>query len=195
MVDDILNKIVECRRADMERLGFAYGVDIPKARRAGRAEFLGVPGAILEVKRASPSKGDIAPDLNPVALSTTYADAGARAISVLTEENFFKGSLRDLIAVADAMSIGDQSLGAARKKRCAVLRKDFLLFEEEVDVAYRCGADAVLLIARILDDEQLLKMATRAKHFDMQAFVEVREKDDLRKLDMLLEKLPDAQRT
>ena len=195
MADDILNKIVERRCADIERLGFAYGVDIPKVRRVGHAEFLGVPGAILEVKRASPSKGDIAPDLNSVALATTYADAGAQGISVLTEENFFKGSLRDLIAVADAMSIGDESLGSARKKRCAVLRKDFLLFEEEVDVAYRCGADAVLLIARILGDEQLFKMAVRAKHFDLQAFVEVREKDDLRKLDMLLEKLPDAQRT
>ena len=151
-------------------------------------EFLGTPGAILEVKRASPSKGDIAPDLDPIGLATTYAEAHAQAISVLTEMNYFKGSLRDLIAVADAMEErAKQGLHA-----CAVLRKDFLLFEDEIDIAYRCGADAVLLIARILDDEQLIKMAKRAQSFDMQAFVEVRETDDLRKLKLVTEALGEA---
>jgi indole-3-glycerol phosphate synthase/phosphoribosylanthranilate isomerase len=107
---------------------------------------------------------------------------------VLTEMNYFKGSLRDLIAVADAMEErAKQGLHA-----CAVLRKDFLLFEDEIDIAYRCGADAVLLIARILDDEQLVKMAKRAQSFDMQAFVEVRETDDLRKLKLVTDALGDA---
>ena len=107
---------------------------------------------------------------------------------MLTEGNFFKGSLRDLIAVADLMERRrQQGLHA-----CAVLRKDFLLFEDEIDIAYRCGADAVLLIARILDDEQLVKMARRAQKFGIQAFVEVREKDDFRKLNLVLEALGDA---
>jgi indole-3-glycerol phosphate synthase/phosphoribosylanthranilate isomerase len=75
---------------------------------------------------------------------------------------------------------------------CAVLRKDFLLFEDEIDIAYRCGADAVLLIARILDDEQLVRMAKRAASFDMQAFVEVRETDDLRKLKVVTEALGES---
>ena len=66
------------------------------------------------------------------------------------------------------------------------------MFEDEIDIAYRCGADAVLLIARILDDEQLIKMAKRAQSFDMQAFVEVRETDDLRKLKLVTEALGDA---
>ena len=188
MSEDILQKIVRKRREDIERLGLNFGIEIPATRRRGHVEFLGVPGAILEVKRASPSKGDIAPDLNPVGLATTYAEAHAQAISVLTEMNYFKGSLRDLIAVADAMEErAKQGLHA-----CAVLRKDFLLFEDEIDIAYRCGADAVLLIARILDDEQLIKMAKRAQSFDMQAFVEVRETDDLRKLKLVTDALGDA---
>ncbi len=188
MSEDILAKIVRMRKADIERLGLNFDIEIPEKRRVGHTEFLGNAGAILEVKRASPSKGDIAPDLNPVELATTYAEAHAQAVSVLTEMNYFKGSLRDLIAVADLME--------RRRKQglhtCAVLRKDFLLYEDEIDVAYRCGADAVLLIARILDDEQLVKMAKRAQSFDMQAFVEVREVDDLRKLKVVTEALGES---
>ena len=188
MSEDILAKIVRMRKADIEKLGLNFGIEIPEARRVGHTEFLGNAGAILEVKRASPSKGDIAPDLNPVALATAYAEAHAQAVSVLTEMNFFKGSLRDLIAVADLMEKRrQQGLHA-----CAVLRKDFLLYEDEIDIAYRCGADAVLLIARILDDEQLVKMAKRAQSFDMQAFVEVRETDDLRKLKLVTDALGEA---
>lgn len=183
MSEDILKKIVDRRRADIERLGLTFGFDIPEKRTVGRCEFLGRPGPILEVKRASPSKGDIAPDLVPADLACTYAAAGAQAISVLTETNYFKGTLADLITVAKAVDNGDGT------KKCAVLRKDFLLFEDEIDIAYRCGADAVLLIARILDDEQLVRMARRAQSFEMQAFVEVREPDDLRKLNLVLETL------
>ena len=188
MSEDILAKIVRMRREDIERLGLNFGIEIPEKREVGHTEFLGNAGAILEVKRASPSKGDIAPDLDPVGLATTYAEAHAQAVSVLTETNFFKGTLRDLIAVANLME--------RRRKQglhaCAVLRKDFLLFEDEIDIAYRCGADAVLLIARILDDEQLVRMAKRAASFDMQAFVEVRETDDLRKLKVVTDALGDA---
>ena len=192
MSEDILAKIVRMRKADIERLGLNFGIEIPEKRRVGHTEFLGNAGAILEVKRASPSKGDIAPDLNPVRLATTYAEAHAQAVSVLTEMNYFKGSLRDLIAVADLMERRrQQGLHA-----CAVLRKDFLLYEDEIDIAYRCGADAVLLIARILDDEQLVKMAKRAQSFDMQAFVEVREKDDFHKLSVVTNALgADAAKT
>jgi len=188
MSEDILSKIVRMRREDIERLGLNFGIEIPEARRVGRTEFLGNAGAILEVKRASPSKGDIAPNLDPTGLATTYAEAHAQAISVLTEMNFFKGSLRDLIAVADLME--------RRRKQglhtCAVLRKDFLLFEDEINIAYRCGADAVLLIARILDDAQLVKMAQRAQELGIQAFVEVRETDDFRKLAVVTNALGDA---
>lgn len=188
MSEDILSKIVRMRREDIERLGLNFDIEIPEARRVGHTEFLGNAGAILEVKRASPSKGDIAPDLDPVGLATTYAEAHAQAVSVLTEMNFFKGSLRDLIAVADLMERRRQQ----GLHTCAVLRKDFLLFEDEIDIAYRCGADAVLLIARILDDAQLVKMAERAQKFGIQAFVEVREADDFRKLSVVTTALGDA---
>lgn len=188
MSEDILQKIVRMRREDIDRLGLNFNIDIPEARRVGHTEFLGNAGAILEVKRASPSKGDIAPDLNPVELATTYAEAHAQAVSVLTEMNFFKGTLRDLIAVADLMERRRQQ----GLHTCAVLRKDFLLLEDEIDIAYRCGADAVLLIARILDDEQLVKMAERAQKFGIQAFVEVREADDFRKLAVVTAALGDA---
>ena len=188
MSEDILQKIVRMRREDIDRLGLNFNIDIPEARRVGHTEFLGNAGAILEVKRASPSKGDIAPDLNPVELATTYAEAHAQAVSVLTEMNFFKGTLRDLIAVADLMEHRRQQ----GLHTCAVLRKDFLLFEDEIDIAYRCGADAVLLIARILDDAQLVKMAQRAQKFGIQAFVEVREADDFRKLAVVTAALGDA---
>jgi indole-3-glycerol phosphate synthase/phosphoribosylanthranilate isomerase len=188
MSEDILSKIVRMRREDIERLGLNFDIQIPEARRVGHTEFLGNAGAILEVKRASPSKGDIAPDLDPVGLATTYAEAHAQAVSVLTEMNFFKGSLRDLIAVADLMERRRQQ----GLHTCAVLRKDFLLFEDEIDIAYRCGADAVLLIARILDDAQLVKMAERAQKFGIQAFVEVREADDFRKLSVVTAALGDA---
>lgn len=192
MSEDILKKIVDRRRADIERLGLTFGFDIPEKRTVGRCEFLGRPGPILEVKRASPSKGDIAPDLVPADLACTYAAAGAQAISVLTETNFFKGTLADLITVAKAVDNGDTTDEKLGTKKCAVLRKDFLLFEDEIDIAYRCGADAVLLIARILEDEQLIKMAKRAQSFEMQAFVEVREPDDLRKLNLVLEALGES---
>jgi indole-3-glycerol phosphate synthase/phosphoribosylanthranilate isomerase len=188
MSEDILSKIVRMRREDIERLGLNFDIEIPEARRVGHTEFLGNAGAILEVKRASPSKGDIAPDLDPVGLATTYVEAHAQAVSVLTEMNFFKGSLRDLIAVADLMEHRRQQ----GLHTCAVLRKDFLLFEDEIDIAYRCGADAVLLIARILDDTQLVKMAERAQKFGIQAFVEVREADDFRKLSVVTAALGDA---
>ena len=188
MSEDILSKIVRMRREDIERLGLNFDIEIPEARRVGHTEFLGNAGAILEVKRASPSKGDIAPDLDPVGLATTYAEAHAQAVSVLTEMNFFKGTLRDLIAVADLMERRRQQ----GLHTCAVLRKDFLLFEDEIDIAYRCGADAVLLIARILDDTQLVKMAERAQKFGIQAFVEVREADDFRKLSVVTAALGDA---
>ena len=189
MSEDILKKIVDRRRADIERLGLTFGFDIPEKRTVGRCEFLGRPGPILEVKRASPSKGDIAPNLVPADLACTYAAAGAQAISVLTETNYFKGTLADLITVTKAVDNGDTTADKLGTKKCAVLRKDFLLFEDEIDIAYRCGADAVLLIARILEDEQLIKMAKRAQSFEMQAFVEVREPDDLRKLNLVLETL------
>ncbi|TAH53880.1 MAG: bifunctional indole-3-glycerol phosphate synthase/phosphoribosylanthranilate isomerase [Treponema sp.] len=170
VVPDILDDIVRLRRADYARLGPSFGCDIPAHRRRPIVPFLAVPGAILEIKRASPSKGDIAPDLDPVSLAGRYAAAGAKQVSVLTESNFFKGTLEDLVAVSDA------------HPHLSFLRKDFILYEDEIEIAWRCGADAVLLIARILDTPLLLALAAKCRAFGMTPFIEVREESDVAKL-------------
>mgnify|MGYP000398032519 CR=1 FL=1 len=167
---DILDTIIARRREDLARLGPALGQTIPAVRERPVVPFLMEKGAILEIKRASPSKGDIAPDLDVASLCRQYRAAGARAVSVLTEPHYFKGSLLDLLAA----SRSEASL--------AFLRKDFLLSVDEIDVSYRCGADAVLLIARILELDLLMAMAARAHELGLRALVEVRTEADLEKL-------------
>ncbi|MBP5246717.1 MAG: bifunctional indole-3-glycerol phosphate synthase/phosphoribosylanthranilate isomerase [Fibrobacter sp.] len=172
MSRDILAEIVAKRKADIERLGICFGFERPKRTRPLHP-FIAKPGTILEVKRSSPSKGNIAMGLDPVETARKYAEAGTSAISVLTETNYFNGTLSDILKVAEAAP------------NCAILRKDFLLYPEEVDVAYDFGADAVLLIARILDDSTLCAMANRARELGMTPFVEVRTEDDIRKLKLV----------
>lgn len=169
-MDDILADIVEKRRKDIDRRGASFGHAIPKTRVRPPTPFLEAAGAILEVKRASPSKGDIAPDLDAEKQALAYSRAGARAVSVLTEENFFKGSLKDLMDIAGAF--------AKTNARTAVLRKDFILYPEEIEISYYAGADAVLLIARILTEDVLLTCAEKCARFGMTPFIEVRSKPD-----------------
>ena len=172
---DILTTIVEKRKNDISRLGVTFGFKIPESRQRPIHSFLTQKGVILEVKRASPSKGDIAPGLNAAETARSYAQAGAAAISCLTESNFFKGNLQDLMEVCRAM---DTSASPAP----AVLRKDFLLYPEEVEISYRAGADAILLIARILDEAVIVEMARKAADLGMTCLVEVRCPTDLEKL-------------
>ena len=167
---DILTTIVEKRKEDIARLGVTFGFKIPEKRQRPVHPFLMQKGVILEVKRASPSKGDIAPDLNSAETARSYASAGAAAISCLTETNYFKGTLGDLMAVCEAVP------------DTAVLRKDFLLTAEEVEVAYRAGADAVLLIARILEKPVIIEMAKAAAAHKMTSLIEVRSEEDIQKL-------------
>ena len=177
---DILTEIVEKRKADIERLGVTFGFDIPEKRGRPVHPFLPEKGVILEVKRASPSKGDIAPDLDSAATANSYAEAGAAAISCLTEKNFFKGTLEDLIKVCEAVDAFEKDNGG--RTAPAVLRKDFLINKEEIEIAYRAGADAVLLIARILDDAMIVEMAKAAAVHKMTSLVEVRSDEDIEKL-------------
>lgn len=176
---NILDTIIEKRRADISRLGFDFGFSLPPRRERAMHPFLAQKGVILEVKRASPSKGDISPDLESYKTAFSYAESGARAISCLTETNYFKGTLADLMNVCRAADDFEAKTGNPSP---AVLRKDFLLSADEVDVAYRAGADAVLLIARILEKEVLLDMARAVVDCGMSALVEVRAEEDLEKL-------------
>ncbi len=115
---------------------------------------------IAEVKRASPSKGLLAPDIDPVALARVYEDNGATAISVLTEPHFFLGSPAYLTAIKAAVGV-------------PVLRKDFIVDDYQVYEARAWGADAILLICAILDDEQLRHLLQLAHSLRMRCLVEV----------------------
>ena len=171
---DIITEIVNKRIADIKKLGINFGVNIPEKRLRPLHNFLTEKGVILEVKRASPSKGDIAPELNAAETAVSYAKAGAAAISCLTETNYFKGTLKDLMAVCNAVDI-------------AVLRKDFLIYPEEIEISYRAGADAVLLIARILETKTMLQMSEAAATYGMTSLVEVRSDEDISKLALLVQ--------
>ena len=170
MPNDILTKIIEQRKLDIKEKGFHFGVNIPSERLRPVVPFMDKKGVILEVKRASPSKGDIAPNLNATETAKKYRDAGANAISCLTETNFFKGSLTDLMAIAS--EIND----------VALLRKDFLIDEAEIEISYLCGADAVLLIAGILSEEKLYAMTKKCFEKGIKALVEVRSAEDAKKV-------------
>lgn len=116
---------------------------------------------IAEVKRASPSRGPLAPDLDPVALAGAYVAGGAAAVSVLTAPDGFLGSLADLTAVA--------ALGVP------TLRKDFLVDPYQVWEARAAGAAAVLLLAVALDDAELRRMLDTAEEAGLDALLEVHD--------------------
>src|SRR5438045_5752116 len=123
---------------------------------------------IAEVKRASPSKGMLAPHLDPVVLARTYEAHGAAAISVLTEPHFFLGSLAYLTAIKQAVSV-------------PVLRKDFIVDEYQVYEARAWGADAILLICALLDDTQLRHLLSVAHAQHMRCLVEVHSAEEARR--------------
>jgi indole-3-glycerol phosphate synthase len=121
---------------------------------------------IAEVKRASPSAGSIAADADPIELARAYADGGAAAISVLTEPRHFAGALADLEAVRLTVQL-------------PVLRKDFLVHPAQVIEARANGADAVLLIAACLTDEELTALLALSSDLGMSALVETHADDEL----------------
>ena len=184
MADDILSEIIQRRNLDIKSKGFDFGFEIPQKRTRRIHPFLLEQGVILEVKRASPSKGDIAINLDSYKTAKTYAKAGAKAISCLTEMNYFKGNLGDLMNVCRAADDFEKETG---KNPPAVLRKDFLTCTEDIEISYRAGADAVLLIARILSSNQILEMAQKAKALGLSMLIEVRCQEDLEKLALILQ--------
>ncbi len=123
---------------------------------------------IAEIKKASPSKGPLNPNLDVVNLAKTYEQGGAAALSVLTEEKFFGGSLADLANCRQAVSL-------------PVLRKDFMVDAYQIWESRAGGADAVLLIADLLAQEELEKFYSLSHELGMEALVEVHGKLDLKK--------------
>ena len=124
------------------------------------------PRVIAECKRRSPSRGILRIAYDPAAHARAYAEAGAAAISVLTEPTFFDGALEHLAAVRAAVSV-------------PVLRKDFIVSEYQLLEAVAAGADAVLLIVSALDDARLRRLAARADELGLASLVEVHDTEEI----------------
>jgi indole-3-glycerol phosphate synthase len=175
---DILAKIVATKRQEVaeakRRVSAADLLARPEARRQPlslAAALAAKPFAIIaEMKRSSPSGGQLRPDLSPSALASSYEQHGAAALSVLTDFHYFGGSLEDLAQARAAV-------------RIPVLRKDFIIDEYQLAEARAFGADAVLLIARILDREQLADLHAAAARLGIECLVEIHEAGELDKLD------------
>ena len=115
---------------------------------------------IAEVKQASPSRGMLSPNLNPIELAQTYAEGGAAAISVLTEANYFMGSIEHLAAIREVVGL-------------PLLRKDFIFDPYQVYESRAYGADALLLIAAVLNQEQLKELVSLSHNLGLRCLVEV----------------------
>jgi indole-3-glycerol phosphate synthase len=131
---------------------------------------------IAECKKASPSKGLIAPNYDPQLLAQTYIDGGASAISVLTDARHFQGTLSDLRTVKE-VSLSNQDEGGG--DGVPVLRKDFIFHPYQVYEARVAGADALLLIVRVLSDMELRDLLRLTHKLGMQALVEVHTEEEM----------------
>jgi indole-3-glycerol phosphate synthase len=171
----ILDEILANKRAEVE----ARRAREPEEAVAQRAlaappprDFLGAlqaPGVsiIAEIKRQSPAKGALRLDMDAPTMAATYAGAGASAISVLTDEKYFRGSDADLVAVQERVSV-------------PILRKDFVVSRYQVCEARALGADAVLLIVLALQPAEIVEYAQLAADLGMTALVEVHSEGELR---------------
>ncbi len=172
---NILERIIETKRAEVlqlklngvERISRETLKPSIKQRLAG-AEL----SVIAEIKRASPSKGTIALDVDVVAQAKQYEASGATVISVLTDETYFKGSMDDLAAVAAAVDI-------------PVLCKDFIIDRVQIDRAKAHGARLILLIVAALEQETLADLYAYAYAEGLEVLVEVHDEEELRRAEAI----------
>ena len=173
---DVLGAIVRAKRRELEEARHARPLRVLEkslARRTTRAAFRealvqtgrGI-AIIAELKKASPSRGVIRADYDPAAIATSYEQAGARALSVLTDAEFFQGSL-------------DHLRQARRQSSLPLLRKDFTLDSYQIYEAAEAGADAVLLIAAILSPAEIGSLLRTARELKLDAIVEVHTPEEL----------------
>ncbi|GAX74704.1 hypothetical protein CEUSTIGMA_g2152.t1 [Chlamydomonas eustigma] len=149
-----------------------------KAAIMKKAGETGKPGLIAEVKKASPSKGVIQPDFDPVRIAKAYEEGGAACLSVLTDEKFFQGSFDNLRLIR------------AAGVQCPLLCKEFVVEAYQVFKGRACGADAVLLIASVLPNQDMAYLMKVAASLNMQCLIEVHSVEELER--MLL--LPDIEK-
>ncbi len=121
---------------------------------------------IAEVKRASPSAGVISPDFDPVAIAAAYAEAGANALSILTDEKYFQGHLSYLSRIREAVDL-------------PLLRKDFIIHEVQIFEAVVAGADAILLIVGALEQDRLIQLLDVARNYQLDVLVEVHDLEEM----------------
>lgn len=169
----ILDKIVAAKKREVAAL-LPHAEEL-RGRAEARQDFRDFIAAIsnrepvaliAEVKKASPSAGVICPNFDPLRIARQYEQAGAAAISVLTDREFFQGKLEYVEQIRAAVNL-------------PLLRKDFLIDELQLYEAAAAGADAILLIAAILDDRQLRDFQALARHLGMAALVEVHDEAEL----------------
>ena len=173
----ILDQILETKRRELERRQLEEPLAALERRIADMPAPLNFSGCIWgpgirligEVKKASPSRGLLLADFDPVALAGTYAQNGAAAISVLTEVDHFQGSLDHLRQVS----------AAVHGQGVAVLRKDFLFDPYQLYEARAYGADAILLIVAMLDKKRLAELLKVAQSLWLQCLVEVHSEEEL----------------
>jgi indole-3-glycerol phosphate synthase len=164
---DLARRQQQTPLADLERRAASH---TPRGFAAGlRARAAQGPAIIAELKKASPSKGLIRPDFEPATLATAMQSGGAAALSVLTDEPFFQGSLANLEA-------------ASRATGLACLRKDFIVSEYQLIEARAHRADAVLLIAAALSDKDLEHLAARARQLSLDTLCEVHTLEEARRI-------------
>ena len=172
----MLDKIVADKKEEVRQRKKAVPASELEARIARRAGTLDFAAAlkgdgvslIAEVKKASPSRGVLCHDFDAVALARTYADNGAAAISVLTEEKYFQGSLAHLSEIRGEVEI-------------PLLRKDFIFDPYQVYESRAYGADALLLIVSLLEQEQLEELLLLSRKFDLSCLVEVHHESEVEK--------------
>jgi indole-3-glycerol phosphate synthase len=169
---DILTRIVATKESEVVDVRVrlpelrARAGDQPPTRGFAEALQRGFVRVISEVKRRSPGAGEIRPGLDPALLAGVYEAAGAAALSVLTDREYFGGDLADLEAARGAVSL-------------PALRKDFTIDSAQVVEARAHGADAILLIVRILDDARLRELREEAEELGMDVLVEVHDAEEL----------------
>jgi indole-3-glycerol phosphate synthase len=172
-----LDRIVATKIKEVKALGETFDLSDAEARIAGMSPCLGFEravtagrnrpmGLIAEVKKASPSKGLIREDFDPVRLAAAYRDAGADCISVLTDTDYFQGSNAYLQAVRQAVNV-------------PLLRKDFTIDMKQIYEARLIGADAILLIAAILTTAQMREFLEISRSIGLDALVEVHDREEL----------------
>jgi indole-3-glycerol phosphate synthase len=172
---DILARIVETKKAEAaEKLEQRRSLELTAAFQKGqRRDFRAAllrrqPAVIAEIKKASPSRGVLCEDFNPGAQARAYFAGGAAALSVLTDKEYFQGSLGDLKTARATAPL-------------PVLRKDFTIDEIDVVEAAAAGADAVLLIAAILTAREIAQFRRTAQQYGMAALVEIHDEAELDK--------------